>query len=238
MRKIDLFFDETYLEYGIRKYVSLDFERTPHLLLYGGTGSGKTTASKIILARVATVFADSQIYVASYKGDSKDFGKLEGAKRYYRFWECKHALDEFKAMLDRRMSGEDTSRTFQLLLFDEWASFLANHDKKEAEEEKKKLGTILMMGRSYNLHIIISEQRCDSSHYSAGGRDQFGMVIALGSLSSEGKEMMFREFKDKMKPRTRGTGYLTEGFSLIPIRVPIVRSMKKIDEYIKDAVNR
>ena len=238
MKKIDLFFDENYLEYGIRKYVSLDFERSPHLLIYGGTGSGKTVASKLILARIAKIFPDSQIYIASYKGDSKDFGALEGAKRYYRFWECKQALDEFRAMLDRRMSGEETSRTFQLMLFDEWASYLANCDKRTAEEEKQKLGTILMMGRSYNLHIIISEQRCDSTHYSAGGRDQFGTIIALGSLSSEGKEMMFREFKDKMKPRTRGTGYIRDDINITPIRVPTIRDMKKIDEYIKDALNR
>lgn len=236
--KIDLGFDENYLNYGIRRYVVWDTEKFAHLILFGGTGSGKTYLTKLILSRISKKNPEAQIYLANYKGDFKDFGAIQGSKRYYSFSECERALDEFKGMFEKRMSGEDTSRTFQLLLFDEWASYLANHDKKEAEEEKKKLGTILMMGRSYNLHVIISQQRCDSLHFSAGTRDQFGMVIALGSLSSEGKEMMFREFKSKMKPRTRGTGYITEGVSLTPLQVPTIRDMKKVDEYIKDAVNR
>ena len=235
---IELFFDENYLNYGIRKYVVWDTEQFAHLILFGGTGSGKTYLTKLILSRISKKNPEAQIYLANYKGDSKDFGAIQGSKRYYSFSECERALDEFKGMFEKRMSGKDTTRTFQLLLFDEWASYLANLDKKKAEEEKKKLGTILMMGRSYNLHVIISQQRCDSVHFSAGTRDQFGIVIALGSLSSEGKDMMFREFKDKMTPKTRGTGYLTDGTNLIAIRVPTIRDMKKVDEYIKDAVNR
>ena len=79
----------------------------------------------------------------------------------------------------------------------------------------------------------------DASYFNAA-RDNFNLVIALGNLSTEGKEMMFREFKDEMKPdRKQGTGYLlTNGTDLTPIVVPSVYDMNRLNQYIKQAVTR
>ena len=65
-------------------------------------------------------------------------------------------------------------------------------------------------------------------------------MIALGNLSSEGKEMMFREFKNEMKPdRKQGTGYmLTNGTNFTPIVVPAISDMKCLHSYIRMAVER
>ena len=106
--------------------------------------------------------------------------------------------------------------------------------------EKKKLGMLLMLGRSFNIHVGISQQRVDASYFSAGSRDQYNLVIALGNLSTEGKEMMFREYKEKMKSdRKQGTGYLTiNATDFTPIQVPYISDMKLVNRYIKEAVNR
>lgn len=96
-----------------------------------------------------------------------------------------------------------------------------------------------MLGRSFNVHVLISQQRVDASYFNAA-RDNFNLVIALGNLSAEGKEMMFREFKDEMKPdRKQGTGYmLTNGTDLTPIVVPSVYDMNHLNQYIEQAVKR
>ena len=52
--------------------------------------------------------------------------------------------------------------------------------------------------------------------------------------------MMFREFKDEMKPdRKQGTGYmLTNGTNFTPIVVPTISDMKCLHSYIRMAVER
>ncbi len=125
------------------------------------------------------------------------------------------------------------------LFFDEWASYLLNLDKKKAEEEKKKLATLLMLGRSFNIHVLISQQRVDASYFNTA-RDNFNLVIALGNLSSEGKEMMFHEFKDEMKPdRKQGTGYMiTNGTDFCSISVPLISNTDRLNDFIQRAVIR
>lgn len=240
MEEIDLFLNEAYLRYGIKQYVTWNPAVAPHLIVFGVTGSGKTMATKLILARISKHIPNSQIWLNDYKGDNSDFACLKGCSRFYRFDEVEKGLQDFYTEFRKRQSGESDRRNFIICCIDEWTSYIASCDKKMAEEEKKKLGTLLMMGRSYNVHILLSQQRCDSIYFSAGSRDQYNVVIALQNLSAEGKEMMFREYKDKMKPdRKQGTGYmLINGTDFTPIQVPFISDMTKINHYIKEAVTR
>ena len=236
--EIDMFLNETYLKYGIRQYTKWKSSRDAHFLVFGITGGGKTIGAKIILARVAKKIPDSQIYIADYKGDS-DYEALKDSKRFYRFMDCKKCIDEFYLLLHKRQSGEDKSRNFCLLFFDEWGAFISSLDKKVAEEIKQKMGMLLMLSRSYNLHIGLCQQRPDTSFYSAGSRDQFGLIISIGKITETAKEMLFKDYKSQMKcDRKRGTGYMVNNGELIPFQVPYISDMSKIDYYIKEAVNR
>ncbi len=239
MDEISLFYNENHLKYGIRQYVTWNPAVAPHFVVFGATGSGKTYAMKLMLARISKEIPDAQFFVADYKGDS-DFSYLCGEQRFYRFMECENCLSEFFLRLQRRQSGEDTTKNFLLMFFDEWASYIMNLEKKKAEEEKRKLATLLMISRSYNMHVGIGQQRCDSAYFTAGSRDQYNLVMALGNLSSEGKDMMFREFKEQMKPdRKQGMGYMTiNGTDFTPIQVPYITNMDKVNHYIKEAVRR
>lgn len=240
MKEIKLFFNEAYLKYGIRQYVTWNPDKAPHICIFGTTGSGKTVASKLLLARIAKCLPDMQLYVNDFKGDS-DFSFGAQAPRFAKFMECEQNFESFYQRFMKRQSGEDTSRNMLLCYFDEWASYTLNIDKKKSEEEKKKLATLLMLGRSFNVHVILSQQRMDAVYFANGGsRDQLNVVISLSNLSAEGKEMFFREFKDQIKPdRRQGTGYMiTNGTDFTPIQVPFISDMTKIDYYIKEAVCR
>ena len=235
---IGLFLDEHLLNYGIEKYTLWNPATAPHIVIFGATGTGKTYATKLMLGRIAKNYSDSQFFVCDYKGDS-DFSFLNGEDRFFRFLDCENGLANFYDRFEQRQSGKDSTRHFLLLFFDEWASYILNLDKKKAEDENRKLATLLMLGRSFNVHVLISQQRVDASYFNAA-RDNFNLVIALGNLSAEGKEMMFREFKDEMKPdRKQGTGYmLTNGTDLTPIVVPSVYDMNHLNQYIEQAVKR
>ncbi len=236
--EIPLFLNEKYVKCGISKYVCWNPALAPHFVAFGTTGSGKTYGMKLVLAKISKYESDSQLFVADYKGDF-DFSFLEGSNRFYRFMECEKALDEVYQILRKRQAGEDKTRNMIILYFDEWSSYILSLDKKKADEDKQKLSTLLMLSRSFNIHIFLSQQRVDSQYFGSS-RDCFNCVLALSNLSKEGKEMMFHEYKDMMKPdRQRGTGYmLINGMDFVPVIVPTISDMNLVHQYIKDAVNR
>lgn len=113
--KYALFLNETYLQYGIEKYIIWDTDVAPHGAIFGTTGSGKTYAEKILLARISLKCPSSQFFICDFKGDS-DFSFLTGAERFYRYAECKKGLDNFYNCFLNRQSGKDSSRNFLLLV--------------------------------------------------------------------------------------------------------------------------
>ena len=104
MEDIDLFFNETYSKYGIRKYVKWYPNIAPHIMCYGATGTGKTVLCKLILSRIAKHIPDSRIWINDYKGDTTDFLFCRNSKRYFRYSECEQGFDEFFKVFLKRQS--------------------------------------------------------------------------------------------------------------------------------------
>lgn len=230
---INLLYDDELLLLGRLQPICWSPEKAPHMVIFGSTGSGKTYCTKLILGKICKYVPNVELFLLDYKGDD-DFSFLKNRQHFYRFSECKEGLESFYNKFLQRQSGEDKNRHMLILFFDEWASFLNSLDKREIEEEKKKLATLLMLGRSFRVHVIISQQRCDASYFSTA-RDNFNIVIGLGNLSEESKQMFFHEFKDQMKSnRTQGTGYmLTNGTNFTAVRVPTITDFNKLHNLIK-----
>lgn len=236
MAKIDLILSEAMLEEKIIHYIPWDTEQSAHMGISGITGTGKTYLVKLCLARVSKYIPDSQITVCVFKG--QDFLFLRNCTRYYRFDDCKNGFNAFYESFLERQHNND-SNSFQLLMFDEWGSYLNYLDKKEAEDSKKKLSSLLMLGRSFNYHVLLSQQRLDAESFGKS-RDNFGIIILLGNVSKEVRSMFFSEFGDKIKSdRTRGTGYmLVNGADFKQIIVPQIKDMDLVHAYIKQAIER
>ena len=213
------------------QYISWNTVRSPHLLVVGATGSGKTYGVMLILGRIANHIPGARITLCDYKHD--DFKFLDEAERYFYFDGCMEGLNLFFQEFQKRQEGTDSSRDFRMLVFDEWASFISMLDKKAAEEAKRKLSTLLMLGRSFHCHVLVSQQRADAAYFSTA-RDNFNVVIALGNLSKESRDMFFSGFKDEMKPvRNLGEGYmLVNGAQLHHMQVPMVANRKKLEAAI------
>lgn len=234
--RIDLALDAMLLRDGIKHYHQWNYEKVPHCLIIGSTGSGKSYLVRLILAKIGFRVPDASVLLADFKSD--DFTFLKGQPNYYEFTHCSVGLDRFYHEFQSRQSDEDSSRSFKLLLFDEWASYLNMLDKRDADAARAKLSTLLMLGRSFNCHVCISQQRADAEHFSKS-RDNFGLVIALGNISKE-SAAMFNFDRDRMEPVSGiGCGYmLTNGADMRAIRVPAVRDHAKVERYIRKTVSQ
>lgn len=238
MQKLNLVFDKSLFYSGIYHYHSIDWNLTPHMLTIGSSGSGKTFLNKLIIARVSLKIANASVTILDFKAD--DYKFAVNCKNLYEFDKVKEGLEQFYNKFLLRQQGKDMDRSFKLLVIEELGSMMAYFEKKEVESMKAMIGNLIFMGRSKNFHLLISTQRPESSYFGPGIRDSIGTVIALGNLSKEGKNMMFSGFQDNMTEyHGQGSGYmLVNGAELYSIKVPQVKNVSKLEDYIRQALNR
>lgn len=220
------------------KKIFLDFTKLPHALITGASGSGKTFASKYLLASLVAQNSETELFIIDYKGDS-DFDIFKDFQNCYRYKEVKKGFLDFLDIFHQRQGGFDSTRTPLYLFIDEFASFLTVLDKKEADDFKKKVAELLMLARSFNVHVIMSLQRADSTYFINGARDNFPIRLGLGRLSDESRRMLFPDMdKENYTPLKRGQGYLqTDSSDIVKVFVPEY-NMNQIDKLIAQGLGK
>ncbi len=221
----------------LRIPIDWDTEAAPMGCCFGTTGSGKTYAVKLLCGKLVK-YGNAKLTVCDGKGGG-DFDFLKGCDRYAAI-DVTAVFDRFYNSFLARQRGEDESRDIMCLLFDEWSAYLDGLDeKKQMEAQRKKLGQLLRLGRSFRTHALLSQQRMDSTYFQ-GFRENFNLVIGLSNLSKESRDMFFSEYKEQMEPdRARGTGYMTvNGASFTPVAVPKVNDLDKLHRAILAGVTR
>lgn len=235
--EINLVPEEAFASSGILKYVKWDYKKFPHMAIAGSTGSGKTYLLKIILGRIGLHIPSSELIICDFKGDD-DFSFAENSMNFYRFDKCMEGLERAKKLLQVRQNKVIKDRHFFCLVFDEWASFINSLDKKSADVAKQELSMLLMLGRSYDIHIILSQQRLDASYFNST-RDNFSVIFGMGTLSKEAVDMMYSEYKDIInRSKPQGHGSVIIGNQFKEIVVPTVQDMGKLESAILLALNR
>ncbi len=234
--KLTVGVDLSILSQGVKVPVTVDFSSVPHMLIVAPSGSGKTYLLTYILGQIAK--KSVKLILADFKGI--DFIEFNDCRNYYKHNSVGEAVDCVFDELQNRMANASVNSEYEpiYLCIDEWSGFLSSLAvKKEQDLYKQKLANILMLGRGANIFIIMSLQRADSTYIT--GRDNFGNVVGLGTLSKESIAMVFNDNKEMIEPKSRGKGYLqTDGKPLREIVVPMLRNINDTKAVIKTALSR
>ena len=202
---INAVLDTELLSRGIYFPRSIDLKK-PHLAIFGSSGSGKTYASQLFLAKA--VLNSAKLVVADFKGDL-EFSFLENQEHFYRFERVGLFFDFVSdTLLKNRQSGQDKSRSLIICFIDEMSAYFTMLEKKERDIRIRQLSRILMLGRSFNIHVWISQQRPDAEYFGKS-RENIHNILLLGSFSKEVLSMLLSDDKDVVSRRqSRGKGYL------------------------------
>lgn len=211
----------------LMKHIAWEYDRKPHMLVAGDTGSGKTWYLMGIVELL--LHTDARLYIIDPK--NVDLAYLEHAlpevwhekedilsciNRFYEAMQERSA--QMKEMPEYRMGMNyaDLKLPPYFLIFDEYVAFMEMLGKKEWEEPLALLRKIILMGRQAGFFLILACQRPDAKYLSDGIRDQFGFRVALGKMTSSGYTMMFGS-TDKLYPpkNAKGRGYVNAGDGVI-----------------------
>lgn len=226
-------FETQALQRGIKVQALVKLNKVPHLLIVAPSGSGKTYLLVLILRQLSCRIRT--LILADFKG--MDFRSLDGCRNYFKHEKVADALKYVFDEMQSRMEHPKEKFSPIYFVIDEWSGFLGLYSKKEQDEFKKQLASILMLGRGISIFVILALQRADANYLV--GRDNFGNVVGLGTLSRESVQMVFSDYKEQIAPKGRGKGYLkTDGSPLKEIVVPRIRNYERSLQMIENALNR
>ena len=199
--------------------------KCPHILVSGGTGSGKSVLISVLILEFLK--RQSTVYIADPK--NSDLGSLSlyfGNKyvattpnniaRIVRIV-VEEMQERYQVMRDNFQYGSNfTDHGFKpvWLIFDEMGAFQASAtDKKSKEviaEVMDGIKQIILLGRQAGVFILISAQQMRAETLNTDLRDNLMLRIALGFHSQEGYRMTLSSATpDKIKPiEEKGAGYL------------------------------
>ena len=236
---------------GIEEWISMDYSISSHTLWAGRTGSGKSVASKILLAQTILhappELQPVELTVIDPKEDT-EFQFLEGNPRFFSREATPEGFNDFYSQYLQRKNKQDLTKNLKILFVDEFASLITLiTDKKEREATQNKLALLLMLSRSRFFSIQMATQQPSARIFgenASASREQFGKVCLLGDSGTETQTMLFdSKSREKMSQYGeiggRGVGWLsTNGGTAQPVKVPFVASMGKLNKVIYDCMAR
>ncbi len=199
--------------------------KTPHILVSGGTGTGKSLfISYMILEYLKQ---KSSIYIADpknsdlgslshYLGDERVATTPNNIARVVRLavTEMKKRYDYMNANFKYGSNFSDHGYKPVWVIFDEMGAFQASGTDKQSKavvsEVMDGIKQIILLGRQAGIFILIAAQQMRSETLSTDLRDNLGLRISLGSNSQEGLRMVFgNATPEKIPPiEVKGSGLL------------------------------
>ncbi|MFR4087825.1 MAG: FtsK/SpoIIIE domain-containing protein [Dysosmobacter sp.] len=214
----------------------MDITHFINMLVIGATGTGKTVAIKILMAKILKFIPNAKLWLLDFK--KFDFRDFAGLPRYYGFSDCVQGLRDFYTAFKRQqelgIAGEP-----HYLVIDEWGSFIASLDKKEAEEMKRLLSELLMLGRAYQFFPIVGIQRPDASASRLRGIT-FNAVLRWAIQARRVGGWSFRDSTAGriMECKKREGHLYIDGMGLEKVRIADIADIDALDAIIREAMSR
>lgn len=203
-----------------------------HLIVVGGSGSGKSTAILYWIYKIKKSDYKIDLYIADFK-KSNDFVGI--SNNFGEFEESYFVIKQFYTNFLSTPEGGDGF--IKILLIDEIAGLLMHFSmtkdgKSKAEEIKSIMSNILMLGRSRKCFLWLSMQRYTANIFpsASGSADNFHVCIGLGRLSPDSRKGLFagEHFKgeeDLSFTQSKGI-VLINGQSLRALIIPTISKTK------------
>lgn len=214
---------------SITSNVTVDLSKTPHILIGGSTGSGKSVLLKLLLMQF--VVKGSKVYIADFKGGVDfppiwhekceiitDQGKLlnildetvselENRKNLLCQTECNN-IDDY----NERSIKEPLQRI--IIGCDEIAEVLDKTGLDKARKElvgkiEMRLSIIARQGRAFGIHLIIATQRPDANILCGQIRNNIDMRICGRADDVLSKIILDNTDASDKIPRTSQGRFLT-----------------------------
>ena len=237
-------YDNTiYQQTGLKVPITHDIATHCHLLITGGSGSGKSYALLYLLGMLLKDSPDTVIYFCDFK-NSEDFSFLENYKYYYSGNDCYKGIMQYYQTFSNARTNRDTQKR-HILIVDEYPSlinFLQMQDKanktKLANNILAAISEILMLGRGIRFSCVIITQIARSLFFDNSSRDNFMTLIALGRLSREQKGMIFsgEDIPDRIYQQGEGL-ILADGSPLREIKYPYIADITDWKNHILQILN-
>lgn len=167
---------------GLAGLVTVNLATTPHILLGGSTGSGKSVLLKLLV--MESIKKGAVVCVADFKG-GVDYPAVwhEHCRFCFTLEELVPLLDELLAILEERKRlfknagcanlGEYNATTDEnlpryIFACDEVAEVLdktglSKEQKEQVAQVESRLATIARQGRAFGIHLILATQRPDAN---------------------------------------------------------------------------
>ncbi|WP_152908881.1 FtsK/SpoIIIE domain-containing protein [Clostridium sp. L74] len=204
--------------------ISYRLSKTPHSLIVGGTGSGK---SFFILGKIVSYLnltPQAELYIVDpKKADLSLLRFIEGMEERVATEPnqiAKMLREVVEIMEDRYKTYFNDISAFGkdytdfglppiILIFDEFSAFIHSVDKKLSKEVLDYIFTIVMKGRQAGVQVEILMQRPSADDLPTNIRAQMGFKAGLGAMDKIGYNMIFDTNNIEYKTVTeKGGGYI------------------------------
>jgi hypothetical protein len=210
-----LFGDLVVIIYGITEdgtvaFIQLSETDAPHILVTGGTGTGKSVLLRVAALGAARLGIDvrgcdpKRVEMRGWRGwpnitevatRVQDMIKLiedtydEMHDRYADIEEGKAREEDYRRVL----LIIDEFLMFGMLVNDYWAEERARRPGNQPREHPvmRKIRGLVVMARGGVMNLLLATQRGDADIFPEGVRDSIGARIAMGRQSPQSAQMMF-----------------------------------------------
>ncbi len=161
-----------------------------HIIVVGGSGSGKSTSILYWLYKIKK--SRCILHIVDFKASHEFDGITDN------FFEFEDSYEGIKKFYEEFLNTPEENTTIKILLIDEIAGLLTHYSmtkegKQKADEIRNIMSSILMLGRSRCCFLWLSMQRYSASIFpsSSGSADNFHVCVGLGNLTVDGRKGLF-----------------------------------------------